>query len=339
MRTVPTLGARSSAASGLRLWPSGARRRARLAGLLVLVMVSTAALASCGIAGAAHLRGRLVIVAAENTWGSLVSQLAGDRALVVSVVSNPNADPHAYEPTPQDARTVAAAQYVVVNGAGYDTWASRLVDANPSSDRRLLSIADLAGRREGDNPHMWYSPRIVSLVVDRVTRDLEAIDPGGSAGYTARHRQLLTSGFAEYDSLLAAIRSRSGDVPVGATESIVVDLASEVGLDLITPPAYMRAVAEGTDPTAGDKRTVDEQVASRHVRVLLVNGQNSTSDVQRLAERAGARGIPVVTVTETLSPAGASFQQWQVAQLTALVSALRRGVGSSTALGPAPWTS
>ncbi|HEX6405151.1 MAG TPA: zinc ABC transporter substrate-binding protein [Pseudonocardiaceae bacterium] len=71
-------------------------------------------------------------MAAENFWGSIAAQL-GDHVTVRSIITNPDADPHDYEPTAADARTVASAQYVVENGAGYDPWVAKLVAANPAA--------------------------------------------------------------------------------------------------------------------------------------------------------------------------------------------------------------
>src|SRR5690242_9902977 len=79
--------------------------------------------------------GTLQVAVAENFWGSIVAQEAGSRARVTSVIANPNADPHAYEPTMADARLLAGAQYVVYNGAGYDPWVSKLLAANPVAGR------------------------------------------------------------------------------------------------------------------------------------------------------------------------------------------------------------
>ena len=266
--------------------------------------------------------GRVEVVAAEDMWGSIAAQLGGSHAEVVSIVANPDTDPHAYEPTAQDGRSIAQARYVIVNGAGYDPWATRIVDAEPGDDRLVLTVADLAGRRDGDNPHMWYSPTIVGRVVDRIAADLGRIDPADAAYFRSRAAWFRGTALQRYDTLRGAIARADGGVPVGATESLVVDLAADLGLHLITPPDYMRAVAEGSDPTAEDKATVDAQVAGRQIRALVFNRQNATPDVRVLVERAAAAGIPVVAVTETLDPATATFQDWQADQLAALQRAL-----------------
>jgi zinc/manganese transport system substrate-binding protein len=86
----------------------------------------------------------------------------------------------------------------------------------------------------------------------------------------------------------------------------------------------MNAISEGDDPTARDKATVDAQIRQRRIDVLVYNRQNSTPDVNALVEKARSEKIPVVSITETLEPRGATFQQWQSAQLKSLDDALAR---------------
>src|SRR4051795_12309550 len=102
--------------------------RVALASVLVLAAL---ALASCGSSAGAGSDGKLQVVAAENFWGSLASQLGGDRVKVTDIIHSPGADPHDYEPTPADARTMATAKLAIVNGIGYDPWAKKLLSANP----------------------------------------------------------------------------------------------------------------------------------------------------------------------------------------------------------------
>src|SRR3979409_2631335 len=102
---------------------------------LPLLVVLAALVAGCGSAtssgSSSGPAGRLQVVAAENFWGSLASQLGGDRVHVTSIIHSPATDPHSYEPTPQDGRTMAVAKLAIVNGVGYDPWAPKLLNANP----------------------------------------------------------------------------------------------------------------------------------------------------------------------------------------------------------------
>src|SRR5919197_4494420 len=111
--------------------------------LAVLASVAGAALSDAGDAGTAG--SALRVVAAENFWGSIATQLGGDRVQVTSVITSPATDPHDYEPTAADARTVAAAQMVIVNGIGYDPWAPKLMAANPVGGPTALTGGGLVG--------------------------------------------------------------------------------------------------------------------------------------------------------------------------------------------------
>lgn len=271
--------------------------------------------------------GKVAVVAAENFWGSLASQLGGEHAAVTSVIINPDTDPHDYEPTPADGRAVATAQYVIDNGIGYDPWAAKLAAANPSPHRVVLTVGDLVGVSDGGNPHQWYSPDSVTKVIDQMTADYQRLDPGDAAYFDQQKQALRTQGLARYTGLIAQIKARYGGTPIGASESIVTPLAQGLGLNLITPQAFLNAISEGSDPTAADKATVDEQIRTRAIKVYLYNSQNSTPDVQAQVAEAQAAGIPVATVTETLTPAQASFQDWQADQLQRLAAALAQATG------------
>ena len=296
--------------------------------LLLAVLGLTAFGAASALAGpGSTVGGPVQVVAAENFWGSIAAQLGGDRVRVTSVISNPATDPHDYEPTAVDARTLAGAQLVIVNGIGYDPWAPKLLAANPVGGRLTLTVGDVVGIEAGGNPHRWYSPPDVQQVIAAIVADYKRLDPTDAAYFDRQRTAFETKGLAAYKSEIATIRKRYAGTPVGASESIFAPLAQALGLTLVTPASFLRAISEGTDPTAKDVTTIDRQIARRELKVWVFNSQNSTPDVQRLTDAARARGIPVTTITETLTPATATFQAWQVAQLRALRAALARATG------------
>ena len=134
------------------------------------------------------------VVAAENFWGSIASQLGGDRVQVTSVITNPATDPHDYEPTAADARTMAGAQMVIVNGIGYDPWADKLIAANPVTGRVVLNVGDLVGIKPGGNPHRWYSPANVQQVIAAIVRDYTKLDPKDAGYFAQQKRRFETKG-------------------------------------------------------------------------------------------------------------------------------------------------
>lgn len=269
----------------------------------------------------------ITVVAAENFWGSLAAQLGGDHVTVTSIINSPDADPHDYEPTAADGREIAAARLTIINGVGYDAWAGKLAAANPSADRTDLTVGDLVGAKDGDNPHRWYNPDNVRTVIDQITADYKKIDPADAAYFDTQHDTVLTTNLKTYFDTIAEIKARYAGTPVGASESIFAMLAPATGLDLLTPAPFLKAISEGTDPTAADKAAIDAQIKGKKIKVYVYNSQNATPDIQAQVKQATALGIPVTTITETLTPAGASFQQWQVAQLDALRDALARAAG------------
>lgn len=262
------------------------------------------------------------VVAAENFWGSLATQLGGNRVQVTSVITNPATDPHDYEPSAVDARTMAGAQMAIVNGIGYDPWAGKLIAANPVKGRVVLTVGDLVGVKAGGNPHRWYSPADVQQVISAIVADYSTLDPKDTAYFRAQKARLETKGLAQYKSLIATIKRRYHGVDVGASESIFAPLAQALGLNVITPYSFLKAISEGTEPTATDKTTIDRQIAKKQIKVWVFNSQNSTPDIARITEAARKKHIPVVSITETLAPANATFQQWQVLQLKSLLLAL-----------------
>jgi zinc/manganese transport system substrate-binding protein len=267
------------------------------------------------------------VVAAENFWGSLAEQLGGSHVKVTSIIDNPDADPHAYEPTAANGRDIAAARLVIVNGVGYDAWATQLAAANPSSSRTVLTVGDLVGVKEGGNPHRWYNPDDVRKVVDEITAEYKKADAASAAFFDTQRNTVLGTNLKAYFDLINQIKTNYADTPVGASESIFAMLVPATGLKLLTPEAFLTAISEGADPSAADKATIDAQIKNKQIKVYVYNSQNATPDVQTQVNAAKAQGIPVSTITETLSPAGASFQDWQVTQLTALKQALGQATG------------
>jgi zinc/manganese transport system substrate-binding protein len=313
---------------------SAVRRLSRLAlgGLAVVAVMSAAACSTSSSAstgsGSSPGGGKTIqVVTAESFWGSIASQLGGGHVKVTSIINNPDADPHNYEPTAADARTVAGAQYTIVNGIGYDAWADKLLSANPADGRTDLNVGDLVGIKPGGNPHRWYSPDDVHKVIEKITADYKSLDPGDAADFDKLKSTYETETLASYNKLVSGIKAKYAGTPIGASESIVSPLADGLGLKMLTPDTFLSAISEGTDPTARDKSAIDQQIAGRQIKIYVYNSQNSTPDVQVQVKAAQAKGIPVATVTETPTPAGVSFQDWQVRQLEGIEQALAKATG------------
>jgi zinc/manganese transport system substrate-binding protein len=202
-----------------------------------------------------------------------------------------------------------------------------LLAANPTPGRLVLNVGTLLGLHGGDNPHRWYDPANVERVANAITADLVRLDRKDGKYFEHQRAVFETRDLARYHALIAAIRARYGGVPVGASESIFALQAPALGLKLVTPYGFMKAISEGTELTALQTATAERQITARRLEVWVFNSQNATPEIQRLTALARAQKIPVVSITETLSPRTDTFEQWQVAQLERLREALHRATG------------
>ena len=264
--------------------------------------------------------GVINVVAGEGFWGSIAMELGGSKVRVQSVVTDPNADPHEYESSTNDARAFADARLVILNGAGYDDWAKKLLAANPSAQRQVMDVAQLLGRKVGDNPHFWYQPDSVVKAADAITAHYRSIDSADSSYFDQRRADYATA-LKPYEDKIASIKQRFGGTPIGSTESIFVYMADALGLNLTTPPAFMEAVAEGTDPPASSVAAFHDQIAANQIKVVVYNVQTTTAVTTNLVQLAASRHIPAVGVSET-EPGNSTFEGWQLQQLDRLETAL-----------------
>lgn len=256
------------------------------------------------------------VVVSVDQWGDIVSELGGDCARVTTLLAGSSVDPHDFEPTPADAAMFQRAQLVVINGAHYDEWATRLA-AGTSPNAKVISAADTDAR----NPHVWYKPSAVNALADRVTAELSILAPP-AAGYLAERRQAFSDALEPYDSAIAAIKAGSAGKTYAATEEVFDEMAAAVGLQNRTPPGYQATARNHTDPSPADLDAFLNLLQDRRVDVLVYNTQTEGAVPQQLRSAAESAGVPVVNVTETVAPGAESFEAWQVDQLTALAEAL-----------------
>jgi zinc/manganese transport system substrate-binding protein len=293
----------------------------RLIGLPVLLAVVAAA-AGCGssaVGGSSS--GRLTVIAAENFWGNLASQIGGSHVAVTSLISSPDADPHLFEPGTRDGLAVATASVVIVNGANYDPFMGKLLAAAPSSHRTVVTVSDVLHVTGSDpNPHLWYDTPELPVVVNAIASAFSSADPADAAAYRAGAERTI----AALQPLEQAVRqlgaTDAGD-PVAYTERVPGLLLAAAGLRVLTPTGFARSIEDGTDPSAADVESMRNLITTKAIDVLLYNEQATSPVTAQLQSLAHSNGIPVVPVTETM-PTGATFESWQLGQVKALAAAL-----------------
>ena len=304
------------------------RSRAALAGLVALT------LSACGTAGAgtgpavsdgdpAACAGRVVDVAVSVAqWGDLVRTLGGACANVTTIISSGAIDPHDFEPGTAALAALSSADLVVLNGAGYDHWAQDAV-ATLDTGPVVVSAAEVAGVPEhGADPHLWYSPGVVSQVSTAVSAALTSLAGHKASDYLAEQAAAWTADLQPYEEAVHALAAVAPGHTFAATEPVFDRMASAVGLTDVTPEGYRRASSNDSDPAAGDLTGFESALTDGRVDVLVYNRQTSGTLPEQLRRTAERAGVPVVEVSESPTDPGGSFVPWQVGQLTELAKAL-----------------
>ena len=264
---------------------------------------------------------RLAIVAAENFYGDLARQLAGPDAAITSILSNPDQDPHLFEASPSVARALSGARIVISNGADYDPWLAKLLRAAKAPGRVSIVVADLARKKPGDNPHLWYDTGMMALAASAVSAALAAADPAHRPEYD-KSLAAFTDSLKPLDARIAALKARFAGTPVTATEPVFGYMAAALGL-VMRNERFQLAVMNNAEPRPSDVAAFERDLRERRVRALVYNSQATDTAAKRLLGIAGKAGIPVMGVTET-EPAGKNYQEWMMGQLDALDAALSR---------------
>jgi zinc/manganese transport system substrate-binding protein len=259
------------------------------------------------------------LVAAENFYGDIARQIGGDRVTVSSIMSNPDQDPHLFETTPAVARSLADAQIVIFNGADYDPWMEKLLNASPRPGRTVIVAAELVHKKAGDNPHLWYDPPTMPAVAKALAASLSKSDPAHAAEYAARLKTFIAS-LKPMNEKIAQIRKKYAGAPVTASEPVFGYMAQALGLKMHNE-RFQLSIMNNTEPSAKDVAAFEQDLKDHKVRVMFYNKQASDNAVQRLVDIAHKSNIPVVGVTET-APAGLSYQEWMQTQLNETEKAL-----------------
>jgi zinc/manganese transport system substrate-binding protein len=281
--------------------------------LLVIFVIS---LINTGSNGSKQIR----VVAAENFWGSIASQIGGNKVQVSSIVSDPNADPHEFESSSKNARDFANANLVIINGIGYDSWANKLIDSNKSNSRQVLDLGSYFNLKSGDNPHLWYSINYTKLASQQIFRDLVKIDPN-NVGYYQKNLDTLNIDLNKLDMEEKLIGLKYSNTSVSSTESIFYYMAKEMNLNLISPKDFMQAVSEGNDPPSSSVASFINQLNIKEPAFLLYNQQTESPITESMKKIASSKNIPVIGVTETM-PTNNTYQQWMGNQINQIYKVL-----------------
>jgi zinc/manganese transport system substrate-binding protein len=236
----------------------------------------------------AHAEEKLAVVASFSILGDLVQQVGGDRVQVTTLVG-PNGDPHVYQPTPQDGRSLASAKLLIINGLGFEGWIDRLVQVSNYRGARVVASTGVALRNlpgsSRPDPHAWQDPTRVHRYVANIEAGLAAVDPAHATEYHQRA--------AAYQAQLAELEhwaeTTVATVPAAKRRVITSHdafgyLGERFGLSMMAA----QGLSTESEPSAKDIGLLIQQMRQQRVRALFVENISNPRLLEQIARETGA---------------------------------------------------
>jgi zinc/manganese transport system substrate-binding protein len=298
------------------------RRKAAVAAATMAVsLLAAACSASSATSTASATTGTVVAIGAENEYASVISQIGGKYVRVTAIESNPNTDPHSFEASASVSQTVSAAELIVQNGVGYDSFMNTIESGSPNPARKVVDVQHLLGLPDSaPNPHLWYSPATMPAVARAIAADLSRLRPAHRAYFQASLRKFDAS-LRPWLAAIASFRAAHGGTPVATTEPVGDYLLQALGTRNLTPFGLQADIMNGVDLSPQYVTLQDNLFQQHKVSIFVYNQQVVDSVTEAFLAAARRAGIPVVGVYETM-PSGYSYQSWMLAEVHALAKAI-----------------
>jgi zinc/manganese transport system substrate-binding protein len=267
-------------------------------------------------------------VGAENEYANVLGQIGGRYVHVSSILNNPNTDPHTFESSPSVAEEVSAAQLIVQNGVGYDTFMNKIESASPNSARKVIVVQSLLGLPNSTpNPHLWYNPKTMPAAAKAMADDLSDLQPAHTAYFQANLKRF-DSSLAPWFGAIAAFKAQHKGVAVATTEPVADYLLSAMGIKNLTPWQFQADIMNGVDPAPQDVTLENGFFTNHTVQAFVYNQQVIDALTNSIRLGALKAGVPVVGVYETMPTPGYDYQSWMLAEVTAIEKAVDQGVST-----------
>jgi zinc/manganese transport system substrate-binding protein len=260
----------------------------------------------------------LQVVAAENFYGNIASTIGGENVQVLSILNNPQQDPHLFSTSPATAIAIAKANIIIYNGLDYDTWMEKLITAH-SQKKNIIIVANLLHKKSGDNPHIWYDIQTMLIYAKYLTAQLSVMDPVHKS-YFQRQLSQFEQHYQKLQQQIDQDKIKFQTSPVIATESLFNEMAKSLNLKMFGT-AFQLSVMNNSEPSPRDIKDFQNHLINHTVKALILNNQVNNPLTQRMEEIAMIAHIPCVGVSE-LQPFNEDYFTWMNNQLTNLEKAL-----------------
>jgi len=259
-----------------------------------LLLASVAAVFATQATAGNTQQGKIKAVASFSILGDLVSNVGGDRVEVETLVGS-NGDVHVYSPTPGDARKLAAADVVFVNGLGLEGWVTRLVAASSAKAPMVVVATGIAarrmeeeeksGRRSAIDPHAWQSVADAKIYVANIRDGLIAVDPAGKATYDANAKAYLV----KLDELENDVRAAIASIPADRRKIITTHDAfgyfgAAYGMAFIAP----EGVSTEAEPSAKEVAKIITQIKKQKIPAVFLENISDPRLMDQIARETGA---------------------------------------------------
>lgn len=294
----------------------------RIARIAIAALASVGMLASVAACGSgqstSEKNGTIEVAASVNQWGTVAKALGGDNVNVTSIINSTNVDAHDYEPTTSDIAKLQKAQVIIVNGAGYDTWA---VKATQTANATIVNAAEIGGVNDGENPHVWFSADVRKAVAQAITEAYEQADAAKKNDFDKMNDRW-TAEENNVESKIAEVKQKTDGLAYAATESVASYLAEDMGLADATPSGYARATANESEPTPTDIKQFTDALKAGEIKLLVVNTQEESELTGKITDAAKSVEVPMVELTEQMPEQYDSLTAWMEGLVDAFSQAI-----------------
>ena len=262
-------------------------------------------MAACGSSNAASGKsdssgaassGKIEVVASINQWGSVAEDLGGSNVEVTNIMTKTNVEAHDYDP-----------------------WATKAAQPTKAT---LVTAAETAGIKEGDNPHVWFSAKVRSNTADAITAAYQKADPSHKDDYAKLNKEW----HAKEDQLESKIKETSAKtegLPYAATESVAWYLADDLKMTDATPKGYAQASANESEPTPADIKDFQDTLKAGFIKMFVFNSQEANSTIDQITGAAKDANVPIVELAEQMPKQYTNLLDWMSALVDQFAAAVK----------------
>jgi zinc/manganese transport system substrate-binding protein len=273
----------------------------------LFLQIGLAVLFLLGLAGGANAADKVKAVASFSILGDMVRQVGGDRVEVITLVG-PDGDAHVYEPTPADAKNLAASQVLFTNGLGFEGWMNRLETSSGFKGKVVVASTGVKPRtmveEEGGkpetitDPHAWQSLANGKLYVANIRDALIAVDPDGKSTYEANANTYLDAIAKEETEVKAELATLPSDRrKIITSHDAFGYFGAAYGLEIIAP----EGVSTESEASAKDVAKIIRQIRQEKIPAVFMENITDHRLLDQIASETGAK-IGGELYTDALSP-------------------------------------